>query len=471
MGFVDRQTELEHLDAILHKPGPQFIVVYGRRRIGKTALLMHWMERTDASHAYWVAHRTSPDVLLRGFSEAVARLMNVEAGIVFSDWSAAFKQIFALAREQRLILTLDEFPYLLGSVPAIPSLLQTLWDRESPDTQLVLVLCGSHYHMMQDQLLSPRQPLYGRATATIHLEEIGPHDLAEFLPRYSAQQIVETYSVIGGVPKYLELWDDGAPVMRNVRDLILSPASMFRHEAFMLIHDELTEPRTYLAILECLGAGLKAPVDLAAETGIAINHMGKYLHTLVALRLVRRVVSADVHDRRHTRVSRYEIRDPFLRFHFEFVYRHPELVEQERTGRLLEIIRSAFSSYVGRTGYEELARRAIASAGDRGELPFDPVHIGRAWSRHVEIAVVAIGRKESAVLLGECKWRSTKMSPQALTDLKERAEKLRRLQGFKKHYALFSRAGFTKQLERQALDGDVLLYEGPELKRPGRQQP
>jgi len=466
MVFVNRERELQQLDAILQAVGPQLVVVYGRRRIGKTTLLTHWMnQRVVGEHAYWVAHRTSSDVLLRGFSEAVARLLPAQTtGVVFSDWAAALKQVFALGREHRLIVTLDEFPYLVESVPEIPSLLQTLWDQESQRTRIALVLCGSHYHMMHHQFLSPRQPLYGRATAVIQVEEIGPGDLVEFLPRYSPLQVVETYSVIGGVPKYLELWDDGSTVLRNVERLVLSPASLFRHEALMLIQDEIAEPRTYLAILECLGAGLKAPADLARETGIAINHMGRYLHTLVELRLVRRVLSEDVPDRKRTRASRYEIRDPFLRFYFHFVYRYPELVEQNRTKRLAEIIRSGFDGYVARTGYEELARRAVAEAADRGELPFEPLYIGRAWNRRVEIDVVAISRRERAVLLGECKWHRTRMGPEILVSLHQRAGKLKHVEGFKKHYALFSRSGFTKRLQRQALEDRVLLFEGPDFK-------
>jgi uncharacterized protein len=467
MSFVNRQRELRQLDAILQENRPRFVVVYGRRRIGKTRLLTHWMDQcVPDEHAYWVAHRTSSDVLLRGFSEAVARLLPAQTtGIVFSDWAAALRQLFALSRHRRLIVAFDEFPYLVESVPEFPSLLQKLWDQESPGTRIALVLCGSHYRMMQDQFLSPRQPLYGRATAVIRLEEIGPGDLLEFLPRYSAQQVVETYSVIGGVPKYLELWDDRAPVLRNVQRLILSPASLFRHEALMLIHDEIAEPRTYLAILECLGAGLKTPAELARQTGIAINHIGKYLHMLVELRLVRRVLSEDVPDRKRSRTGRYEIRDPFLRFYFHFVYPYPELVEQNRTERLAEIIRSGFDSYVGRTGYEELARSTIAQAGDNGELPFEPLYVGRAWHRQVEIDLLAISRKQKAVLLGECKWHKARMGPEVLAGLRERSERLKHIEGFKKHYVLFSRSGFTKRLEQQALQEGVLLFEGADFKR------
>jgi uncharacterized protein len=467
MVFFNRERELAELDDLLRQDGPQFLVVYGRRRIGKTTLLSHWIDRHGAkTSAYWVAHRTTSDVLLRGFSDTIASLLPARPqGIVFADWNAALQQIFVLARQQRLVVVFDEFPYLVESVPEIPTLLQKLWDQESRETQVILVLCGSHYHMMHHQFLSPRQPLYGRATAVVRVEEMGHGDLGQFLPRYGAKQLVETYSVIGGVPKYLELWDDHVSVLQNVERLILSPASLFRHEALMLIQDEITEPRTYLAILECLGAGLKTPADLARDTGIAVNHMGKYLHTLVELRLVRRVLSEDAPDRNRTRVSRYEIRDPFLRFYFEFLYRHPELIEQNRMGRLAELIRSGFDSYVGRTGYEELARRAVAELGDRRELPFEPLYIGRAWDRRVELDVIAISHRERAALVGECKWQASKMGPGDLTSLRQRAEALKRLRDFKKHYALFSRSGFTKPLVQQAIQEDVLLFNGPDFQR------
>ena len=147
------------------------------------------------------------------------------------------------------------------------------------------------------------------------------------------------------------------------------------------------------------------------------------------------------------------------------MYRYPELVEQNRTARLAAIIRSGFSGYVGRTGYEELARMAVTQASDNGQLPFEPLYIGRAWNRRVEIDVVAISHKENAVLLGGCKWHRTKMGPDVLANLRERSEQLKHIGGFKKHYTLFSRSGFTKRLQSQALEEGVILFDGPDFKR------
>jgi uncharacterized protein len=170
-----------------------------------------------------------------------------------------------------------------------------------------------------------------------------------------------------------------------------------------LIQDEIAKPRTYLAILEAMGAKRCTPSELARTTGIAINHMGKYLRTLLDLHFIRRILSEDVKQRSQTRMSRYEIRDPYLRFHFQFIYPHADLVEQKRSSRLSELVHANFDSYVGHTAYEELARRRIARLGDEQKLSFVPDYVGRAWTRHAELDVVAVGWKQKSVLIGECK--------------------------------------------------------------------
>ena len=316
---------------------------------------------------------------------------------------------------------------------------------------------------MHEQFASQQKPLYGRVTESLVMDEIAPEDLSLFLGRYSPEQVVETYSVIGGIPGYLELWDDRQPVFRNIDERILSGRTFFSQEATLLIQDEIAEPRTYMAILEAMGANRCTPVELARKTGIAINHMGKYLRTLLDLRFVRRILSEDVKHRTQTRMSRYEIRDPFLRFHFQYLYPHADLVEQKRLSRLSEIVRVNFDSYVGHTAYEELARREIARLGDEAELPFAPDYVGRAWTRHVELDVVAVGWKQRCVLAGECKWQTGRVTDAELNSLIARAEKFPNFAGFKKSYALFSKSGFSASLRRRALNENILLFSGGKL--------
>lgn len=467
--FINRSRDLSRLNEAFDRTRAEFHVLYGRRRIGKTSLLRHWVDDVlEGQHLYWTAHRTTNEALLEGFSEAILSLIpDVAVPMQLPNWEAAFKQLFRLAEKRRLVAVIDEFPYLVESVPEIPTLLQKLWDQHKSKNQIFLILCGSHYHMMHEQFASSKKPLFGRATESLVLEEIEPGELPLFLPNYSWQQIVETYGVIGGVPAYLELWDDRRPVERNIRELILSGKTFFTQEALMLVQDEIAEPRTYLALLEGLGARLSTPSTLAKSTGIAINHVGKYLKTLVDLRFIRRVISEDVEHRTRTRISRYEIRDPFLRFYFHYLYPNANLVGIGDVEKLAELVKQSFPSYVGSTSYEEFARRKLKALGDGGNLPFVPKYIGRAWTKKVELDVVGVSWTEKAVIFGECKWRSTKVGVDVLDDLIARSQQLQRLAGFKHHYALFSKSGFTAALTQRATNEGVLLFQGPLIDENG----
>jgi AAA+ ATPase superfamily predicted ATPase len=470
--FVNRQRELGILDALYRGAGAQFVALYGRRRIGKTALLCHWLERLEGPGVYWVASRSSAKMLLARFSQALQPLTgSADPGFCFSSWEAAFQQLSVMARSGRVVVVMDEFPYLMESVPGIASILQAAWDHGLKSSRAMLVLCGSHYQMMHDELLSGRGALFGRTTADMLLEGIDPEALPHFLPRYSQAQIVETYSVIGGVPKYLEMWNDGWPVLRNVQDVILSPATIFRQEPAFLIQDEIADPRTYLAILEAIGGGLKNPTAIGEITGLPLPHVGRYLQTLLLLKFIRRGVSLDAPDLAHTRLSHYEIADPYLRFHFAFIRPHLALLEQNRLARVMDIVRARFDAYVGHTGYEELCRQTLIRSGDRGDLPFVPELVGRIWNREHEVDVAAINRADRAVLLGECKWTTRKMGPDELAELERKGEAMKRLKDYKKHYALFSKSGFTAPfVDAVATRKDVRLFEGLTAKKLTRER-
>lgn len=462
--FYNRTRELERLATIESAPGAQMVVLYGRRRIGKTALVNEWLRRGAPERAaYFVAYRSAREMLLQKFCASLAQWPQIADGAHFPDWETALRAAFAAARDQRLVLAIDEFPYLVEAVPEISSVLQAVWDQESAGSQLMLVISGSHYHMMHDQFQSGRGPLYGRSTADMLLKEISPHQLTLFLPRYSPAQIVETYSIIGGVPKYLELWDDCKPVRHNVENLLLSPITIFRQEGVYLIQDEIAEPRTYLAVLEAIGRGHCSPADIAKRTGIASSHVGKYLSVLQELAFIRRIVSGEVQPTTANRRGRYEISDPYLRFYYAFIHPNLALLEQERFGRLLAIIDAEFDAYVGATGFEELARRRLIELADSDGLPFVPDVVGRAWAKDVELDIAAVNHHDQVALLGECRWTSRPLGLAVLDSLQERTKRHRVLGKFHHHFALFSKSGFTRALQDRAAEEGVLLFNGPEM--------
>ncbi len=465
MEFVNRERQLAKLDELLGRDEAQLLVLYGRRRIGKTALINHWLDRqVKASGVYWVAHKSSSAILLDSFARAVQRsALSLPPGTQFSDWQAALEFIFDASRKDTVILAIDEFPYLLAAVPEFASLLQMAWDQRGEDSRLFLVLSGSHYHMMHKEFLAGTGPLYGRSTADMLLEEIEFDQIRHFLPRYSAEQLVEVYSIVGGVPKYLEMWDDRRPVKANIRELILSPVTIFRQEPAFIIQDEISEPRTYMAVLEALGTGLKPPIAIAREVGIANTHVGKYLSTLMDLRFVRRIISVDVRNVGNTRRSRYEIRDPYLQFYYRFVAANLDLLEQDRIDRLMTLITESLPAYVGKTGFEELARRRITVLGDTNQLSFIPERVGRIWTRSVEIDVAAVEKRSRNALLAECKWTSRKTDESTLNSLIERGNQLPKLKDYAIRYALFSKAGFTRKLQQRAKSKGILLFAGPQM--------
>jgi AAA+ ATPase superfamily predicted ATPase len=261
MDFYDRKKEIELLNDIYNRSGAQFVVLYGRRRIGKTSLITHWLNHNiKATSIYRVAHKSSSEMLPEKFSRVVRpNIPNMDVEFRFKDWDSALRQVVYSAEHRRIILAIDEFPYLLEAVPEISSIMQMIWDQLGGKSKIILILSGSHYHMMFKEFSSGKGPLYGRSTAELLLEEIDFPDIGLFLPRYSPVQLVETYSVIGGVPKYLEMWEDRKTIFKNIEDIILSPVTIFRQEAIFLIQDEISEPRTYLAILEDIGNGTKTP--------------------------------------------------------------------------------------------------------------------------------------------------------------------------------------------------------------------
>lgn len=462
--FINRTAELAELDQIADRGGATMLVVYGRRRIGKTSLLRQWGNLHPADNLYWTAYRTSEDILLESFSNQLAALTpGLKSGrLNFRTWEDALQHLFDLAEETPLIVVIDEFPYLVEMAPSFPSLLQRIWDLRKDTAKLSLAISGSHYHMMHEQFASSRKPLYGRAQRLIHLDEILPAELPLFLPRYSPNQVVETYAVTGGVPAYLELWNDRQPVWKNIEDLLISPATFFSQEAILLIQDEISQPRTYLSILQAIGAGLKTPKQISDITGISLSHMGKYLSVLAELRFIRRVLSEDSADRVKSRNTKYEIRDAYLRFHFEFLYPYPDLRES-RNPQLNTQIQRAFPAFVGSTSYEELSRRQLLTWSQDGELSFTTEFVGRAWNRKAEIDVVGINWKDRVVLFGECKWTATKMNASHLEALKTRAALLTKFNGFTKQYALFSKSGFAKSLKEKP--DDALLVSGGNLER------
>jgi len=460
--FVDRQRELAYLDELLNrrKPGPaQLILLYGRRRVGKTALLLEWVGRNRVAHTYWAAEKEPADLQRR---KLYARLLNLplRQAPLLGSWAELWDAVATTIGERRHILILDELPYAVESDPATLSALQHAWDAHFQHSNLVIVLCGSQVRVMES-LQMHQSPLFGRLTGQWHLDPLPFSALRDFFPEWSAEERVAAYGVVGGVPAYLNWLDPALSLSANIRQIILSEGSMFLAEPAFLLYDEVREPQSYLATLKAIGLGNHTLSDISNYALIATSHLSVYLQRLQDLKLVERRLPAATAParRRNSRLGRYHLADPYFRFYFRFIAPFHDYLPYD-TERVLERIRQDLRAFVWVTAFEDLSRQWVVRQGMAGALPFRPEIVGAHWSRKLQADVVAVDWSGRQLLLGECKWGDGRVDRQTVRELIDgKGELLRREledgDEWRFHYAVFSRGGLTPAAaaELRAHDG------------------
>ncbi len=475
--FVDRQAELAFLNDVLTRQRPtpaQFLLLYGRRRVGKTVLLRHWAEQAGIASTYWAAEK-EPAMLQR--RKLFARVLGVEPAqaAAFDTWDACWQAIAAVLTGRRHILILDEFTYAAESDPAMLSSLQHAWDQQFKNTQVVLVLCGSHVHAMET-LQARQSPLFGRLTGQWRLRALPFASLSEFLPQWSVEERVAAYAVVGGVPAYLEWLDPARSLSDNIRDVMLAPGSMFVAEPTFLLYDEVREPANHLAILKAIGAGAHTSAEISNAAMIGKAHLSAYLARLSELYLVERRLPVTVPPakRRQARTGRYHLTDPYFRFYFRFIA--PHFGEWPyRAEPILTHVRDELRTFVGMTAFEDLSRQWVTQKSLAGQLPFEVEDVGSHWSRGVQVDVAAVNWREKALLLGECKWGANAVGRDVIRELiQEKTPKVLQTlpeagNGWNVHYAFFARAGFTDAARAEAEEQGARLVDLQQLDADLRQ--
>ncbi|MEJ2710588.1 MAG: ATP-binding protein [Anaerolineales bacterium] len=461
--FVGRNRELEELNRIISRRAAQFIIVYGRRRVGKTTLLLRWAEASGRPYIYWVATRDTPAQVRMGFTRAVWRWAHPETQAVprFDTWEDIFETTAQFIGNQPVILILDEFSYAAESDSSLASHLQAAWDHLFKDSNVTIVLSGSHIGMMVD-LMAYQAPLYGRFTAQLPVDPLPFSALSDFLPRYTAAERVAVYAVTGGVPAYLERFDDSRSFSENIRNLFMQRTSLFRTEPFFLIGDVIRrETQTYEAVLKSIAAGDRTPQDIGRTLGISSSYLSPYLKQLEALHLVKRSIPATIPPKRRerTKTSQYQVTDPYLRFYFRFIAPNAELIEQELTKVLWERISDQFRAFVGLTAFEDLCREWVLMKARVGKLPLVPEVVGSHWSTDAQVDVVAINWHDRAILLGECKWGVRAVERAVIRALIEKTPKVIPGEDWQVYYAYFARAGFTDAAREVAQRENGLLVD------------
>jgi AAA+ ATPase superfamily predicted ATPase len=446
--FIARERELAVLDREWQAPGARLLILFGRRRNGKTRLITHWMKTSGVRALYWVADPTTAADQLRSFSQALYNFQNpgspAPAEFTFADWRQAFQQIAQLARESRLALTIDEFTYVAAVQPGIAGLLQNAWDHVLSETDLLLVIAGSHLGMMHRHVLDASAPLYGRSTAQLKLGPLPFGETRRFYASYSAVERVELYAMLGGVPGYWARFRPSRSLTENVREQMLGDGGLVTDEPRLLLQDFLSDVHNYVGIFRAIAQGQRTPTEIATRIGLKAQHVSPYLDKLIEAGYVERrtPVTGPV----KTRQGRHHVSDPFLRFYFRFLSNRLDQLALGVTDQLVAEVRRHLMDFIGTHTWEELSREWLLRAGARGQLPFLPDQVGSTWDRNAQIDVVGINWMEHTLYLGECKWLKVPADADVLQKLvAEKAPRFVPAEGDWRVFLLgFSRSGWTE---------------------------
>lgn len=474
--FIGREVELNFLNNKYESNNGELIVVYGRRRIGKTETLREFCK--DKPHIFYSCIQATDEVQLRSFS---SRLFKEEVPAKkyissFDNWESAFKAILDLPYgEKKKLIVIDEFPYMCRANSSIPSILQNLWDTEFSKSNVMIILCGSSMSFIEKDLLAEKNPLYGRATGIYKMKEMVFYDAVKFFPNYSAYDKVLTYAILGGIPHYLKQWDPKLNIEDNIKKNILTKGSVLYSEVEFLLHQELRETPIYNSIIEAVAMGNTKLNDISQKSLVDdISKTGVYLKNLIELGIIEREFSVDtkIKEQANTKRGIYHLTDNFFRFWYTFAFaNYSQLEDGDVDGVYEYIIKPELHKFASLT-FEDICKEFISMKQKKNELPFRYTKMGRWFGKttihdgneesgfrieETDIDILCVDRDNENYLVGECKFKS---SPFSYTEYLNTLAKLSPLkEDIKFYYALFSENGFDEKIINEAKENGTLLYK------------
>ena len=462
--FINRKHELAHLDDEYSKDTAKFVVIYGRRRIGKTALIEEFGKNKPV-FIYYLADQQSEVLQIESFKQQIYAQTHDDLllKMPFGDWDQFFSYLSrTLPTDKRIILAIDEITYLIKSTPAFPSILQKYWDTFFSKTRIFLIVSGSLVGMMLRDVLNYDSPLYGRRTSQIHLKPFDLKNASLFLEKFKIEDQIMLHSITGGVAKYLLLVEENS-VREFIQKKIIEKEGFFYQETIFLLSQEFKNPNVYLSILKAIALGHTKLSEISNFVGIDSKKITRYLDVLQEIGLVMRQVPI-TEDPNRFRKGIYRIEDNFLRFWFRFVMPNRSIIELRDTADLLDNIMDSMPDHVSST-FENISVEFLAGLDRNNRLPARFSQWGKWWHRENEIDVVALNRETHDILFCECKWRSRKTGVDIIQQLLDKAPLVKWFNAERKEYfVVISKAGFTKKAIEFADQQGVLLFDLESMK-------
>ena len=458
--FIDRKKELEFLNAEYKKQTSSLVILYGRRRIGKTSLIKEFAKNKDV--IYFLATEESESQNIEIFQKLVAE--NLENKLLSSmkveNWEILFKQIVENNTKNKKVIVIDEFQYLGKINTAFPSIFQKIWDEILKDENIMVILCGSLINMMESQTLNYNSPLYGRRTGQIKLKQIPFENYKEFFNyRISEKELIEKYAVTGGVPKYIESFQTKNNIYEEIKTNIMNKQSYLYEEPLFLLRNEVTEVGSYFSIIKSIAAGNRKLGNIASNLSVSPTNLSKYLQTLINLDIIEREIPITESNPEKSKKGQYRIKDNFIAFWFQFIYPNTAFLEIEKDNIVLAKIKENFIdnhvSYV----YEEVCKEKMWNLNVEGKLGITFDKLGRWWNNQEEIDLVGIDSNGKDIIFGECKYYTNKlMDSKIFYQLREKANAVDwNKETRREKYILFSVNGYTDELKKLAKTRDDLI--------------
>lgn len=462
--FIGRESELNFLEEKYAQADGQLVVLYGRRRVGKTETLRQFCK--GKPHVFFSCRECTDKMQLKAFSEKMLKEKIPAADYIseFADWEKAFRSILDLPYgEKKRLLVIDEFPYMCKGNTSIPSVLQNFWDELFKDENVMIILCGSAMSFIEKDLLSEKNPLYGRATGIYKMTEMGFYDAVKFFPNYSDRDKVIAYSVLGGIPHYLTQFDSKLSLAQNIKKNILTKGCALYSEVEFLLRQELRETPLYNSIIEAVALGntklndisMKSLIDDTSKTSV-------YLKNLIELGIIQREfsVSEGIKEKANTNRGLYKLTDNFFRFWYSFVFtNYSELETGDVDGVYKYSIEQSLHEFAAVT-FEDICREYVRKLQKADALPFRYYKIGRWWGRtsvrhkdktepgDTEIDILAVSNNADKFLIGECKFKKQPFRYSEFLDVKSKL--LTQQEKAEFYYYLFAESGFDENIIEEA---------------------
>ena len=439
--FIGREREVAALDRLYESNKFEFAVIYGRRRVGKTALINHFIDNKEA--IYFMGVESNEKQNLENFSKSIIEYSSgIEAETSFLSFQSALEYVFKLAEKKRFILAIDEYPYVARSSKSLASTLQLLIDKYKDTSQLMLILCGSSMSYMEDEVLAYKSPLYGRRTAQMKIQPFSFEETCRCFKNFSDEDKALAYGIVGGTPQYLLQMDDRLSIEDNIKNTYLNPISFLYEEPTNLLKQEVREPAIYTAIITAIAVGASRMSDISNKVGEDSNICANYLKSLINLGIVKKETP---YGEKTSRKSIYSIEDNMFRFWYRFVPNNNSVIMRGAADIVYRRIEPQLSEYMG-TVFEEICKQYLWKLLLDGNSPVEFSELGRWWGndpiekKHTEIDIMGEQDKKTA-LFGECKWTNEKVDLGVLETLIKRSKLFSYINV---HLFLFSKSGFTK---------------------------